>query len=118
MSNILNCIVQTIKKNRHGNNKSSNINNNTNERKKQKTKKILFVPRWHKVEDGDDDGENVGHSIDDEGLSDEVYSERHAKHLEVMRIEYEEKKKRQAELKEQKKLERLKLQQSASKKVK
>ena len=57
------------------------------------------------AEDGDDDGENVGHSIDDEGLSDEVYSERHAKHLEVMRIEYEEKKKRQAELKEQKKLE-------------
>ena len=64
------------------------------------------------MSDYDDDGS--GFSAIDEDASDEAYFSRHAKHLETMRIEFEQKKKHLEELKEQKRLERLKHQSSSS----
>jgi len=101
---------QNVKSGASGNNINGDVS-----KKSKMTKKILFVPRWHKVTEVNNvvtDQEDGVNSIkaDDEVVSDEVYASRHTKHLEQMRIEFEEKKKLQERLKEQKKLERLKQQ--------
>ena len=102
--------------------KSKNILNSSvlnSGNQKRRVNRILFVPRWEKIKDknsseSDCNDEGSDFSAIDEDVSDEAYFSRHAKHLEKMRIEFEQKKKHLEELKEQKRLERLKHQSSSS----